>query len=630
MSQRIRINYNSRGASTITEQVVRMIHPRPRSFWSKWVEGLEAMRLEMSLNKATILEFYLNQIPYASNRRGVVQAARYYFNRDINTLNTKEMLALVVLVRAPSKFDLFQGKIKIEESISSLAKSMLSSKLLDQDSVNNLVNYELALETTTPPIEAFHFVDYVRKVSGHEFGRSHSKIITTLDGNLQQFVSDLLENRVKALSPRGISSASALVIDHKTGEVLAWASVGIGCKEENHQISGCKIDMVTSPRQPGSALKPFLYASALEKGWNANTIINDAPFSETVGNGIHHFHNYSHIYYDKVTLRVALGNSLNIPAIHTINYVSPKSYLSKLHDLGFLSLTKHADFYDNGLALGSGEVSLYELVQAYSVFPNNGKFKPLKITFYQDFPGREQQIYSEEVTSLIGNILSDPYARMLEFGRNSVLNLPTQTAVKTGTSKDYRDAMAVGYNHRYVVGIWMGNTDYKPTDGITGSLGPSLLLRGIFNELEKNSNTAPLYLSPKLIVKESCINVQDIENDNPNCPSRTEYFIANNQTDNKKLEYVQNQAIKICRPAKNLEMAIDPRVPRDKQVFEMAVSGILEDDQVEWIIDDKQYPLVTGNKFIWTTEKGSHKVTAKIWRDGKILATTEEHNFKVY
>lgn len=324
--QRFRYGQSARGASTITEQVVRMIHPRPRSFWSKWIEGLEALSLEMRAGKADILEFYLNQVPYAANRRGVVQASRYYFNRDVNTLGTKEMLALAVLVRAPSKFDLFEGKVQIEESIQRLAETMRSNGKIDESSLYNLDTYDLALEPSKLPAQAFHFVDYVRGATGSESSWNQSKVTTTLDGNLQQFVQDLLENRLKSLSSRNITHAAALVVDHKTHEILAWVSVGARCKETQNQASGCKIDMVTVPRQPGSALKPFLYASAIEKGWTPATIIDDSPFSDTVGKGIHHFHNYSNTYYGKVTLRTALGNSLNIPAVHTINYVTPEHY----------------------------------------------------------------------------------------------------------------------------------------------------------------------------------------------------------------------------------------------------------------------------------------------------------------
>ncbi len=616
---------NSRGASTITEQVVRMLYPQKRSYWSKWIEGLEAIALEMQVGKIDILEFYLNQVPYRSNRRGIVQAARFYFNRDLKTLNTKEILTLVVLVRAPSKFDPYAKKVQINESINRLANALVESKVLDKESFENLKKYDLTLDSSKLPIQAFHFVDYVRR-NMKNIPANENKIVTTLNGNLQNFTQELLETRLKSLSSKKINNAAALIVDHQTHEILAWVSVGSNCKKTNNEAAGCKIDMVTVGRQPGSALKPFLYAAALEKGWTAATIIDDSPYSENIGKGIHNFHNYSHTYYGKVSLRNALGNSLNIPALHTANFVTPKKYLAILQDLGFQNLEQSADFYGEGLALGNGEVSLFELVRAYSVFANHGKLEPLKITFYQDFLSKQKQIYSDEIASLIGNILSDPWARGLEFGRTSILNFPAQTAVKTGTSTDYRDAWALGYNNRYVVGVWMGNIDYIPTDGITGSIGPSLSLRSIFNELEKNSDSAPLYLSPKLIAKDICVNIEDRESKNPRCATYTEYFIANSKEESP-IKIVQN--IEIFRPAQGLEMAIDPRIPLEKQMFEMRVSGILESDEVEWFIDNKKYLKILGSKFLWQIQKGKHSVKAVIWRDQKEFYSTSQNSFTV-
>ena len=620
--------YAARGASTITEQVVRMIHPRPRTFWSKWLEGLEALSLEMRVSKPAILEFYLNQVPYAANRRGVVQAARYYFNRDINTLNAKEILALAVLVRAPSKFDLFDGKIQIEESIKRLAETMVQAGQMDEALLQGLSRYDLALESASLSVQAFHFVDYIRDHTGASHGGGQAKMVTTLDASLQQFVQSLLESRLQALASRQITQAAALVVDRQTHEILAWVSVGKECKPSNNQAPGCKIDMVTVPRQPGSALKPFLYAADLEKGWTPATVIEDAPFSDMVGRGIHHFHNYSNTYYGRVTLRTALGNSLNIPALHAINFVTPTSYLATLHALGFSTLRKGADFYDDGLALGNGEVSLLELVQAYSALANRGVFQPLTMTFYRDDPVISRRVFSEEVSSLIGNILSDPWARMLEFGRSSVLNLPTQTAFKTGTSTDYRDAWAIGYNHRYVAGIWMGNADYTPTDGITGSLGPSLALRGIFSELNQHGETAPLYLSPKLVTRDVCIDVTEMDQDAPDCLARTEYFLADSlpiQGDSRR----PTASIQIARPANNLEMAFDPRIPPEKQAFEMRLSGVLDTDQVEWTVNDQRFAKTMGAKFLWPMTRGRHSVTATVWRNGQPLITLDRQNFWV-
>ncbi len=622
--QRVWHGKRARGASTISEQVVRMLHPRPRTYWSKWIEGLEAMMLEAHASKADILEFYLNQVPYGANRRGVTQAARYYFNRDINTLNPKEMLALAVLVRAPSKFDLYRGEVDIAGSIKRLADVMAQRGLLDSQVVERLTQYQLALEPAASPVEAFHFVNDVRQQAAAAATWNQSRILTTLDGNLQQYLGDLLQSRLQSLAAKRVHNAAAIVIDNTTNEVLAWVSAGAECSKSNHNAAGCRIDMVRTPRQPGSALKPFLYAAALEKGWTAATIIDDAPYSNSIGRGLHHFRNYSNRYYGEVSLRAALGNSLNIPALHTINFVRPDAYLALLHQLGFDSLTQSHDFYDDGLALGNGEVSLFELAQAYVALANKGEYTPLKTILYHEAPVQSRQIFSSEVASLIGDILSDPWARQLEFGRSSVLNLPVQTAAKTGTSTDYRDAWAVGYNHRYTVAIWMGNADYTPTDGITGSLGPSLVLRSVFNELSLHGDSAPLYVSPKLVAKDICIAAQA---QLPDCATRTEYFMP----DTPLLPAPKTQQnIAIARPADGLEMAVDPRIPHEKQAFEMRLSGaILPSDEVEWFIDESKQDHASGARYLWPTAKGQHSVQALVWRDGELWSKTAKHQFQV-
>ncbi len=625
--QRISENDDSRGASTITEQTVRMLHPRKRSYWSKWIEGLEAFALEMRMNKAEILEFYLNQVPYASNRKGIVQASRFYFNRDIKTLNPKEMLALAVLVRAPSKFDLYKGDIPINESINKLALTLEKLNLINSETVSNIKKYDVVLDSKKLQVQAFHFVDFIRKNESNTQIFSDKKIKTTLDSNLQLFAEKILENRLKALASRKVQNAAVLIVDRHTNEIVAWVSVGAKCKETNYKADTCKIDMVTVPRQPASSLKPFLYASALEKGWTASTVIDDNPYSGAIGNGMHRFHNYSHSFYNKVSLRTALGNSLNIPALHTINFVGTKNYLDKLHSLGFTNLTKPAEFYDEGLALGNGEVTLFELVQAYTALANAGVYQPIKATFDNN-QFEKKRVFYEEVASLISNILSDPWARHLEFGRGSVLNMPIQTAAKTGTSTDYRDAIAVGYNHKYVVGIWMGNADYTPTDGVTGALGPALALRSIFNHLNKLSETTPLYICPRLITKDICVNSEGVATNDTNCRHFTEYFINTTSTNDKADTTDEVKRIQIVKPSYGLEIAIDPRIPREKQAFEMIVSNVDDTDEVEWIINNNHKKII-GSKFLWPLETGKHTVQATVRRNNIVMKETPELYFIV-
>lgn len=594
-----------RGASTITEQTIRMIHPRPRTIWSRWLEGFEANQLENKFSKQEILEFYLNQIPYASNRRGISQAARYYFNRNIDTLSKKEILALVVLVRAPGKMDLWKSKETIQKRINFLSKNLMDQNLLTLDEYTSIKIEKFELQKPHLSTSAFDFITYVKNnISPHY--TNHPYIKTTLNSSLQNKIQKYLDNRLKKLSPMKVHNGAVLVVDHSNGDILSWVVAG----KDNQEIRNRFINAVVTPRQPGSALKPFLYSLALEKGWTAATIIEDSQLSELVGHGLHHYKNYSHTFYGPITLRQALGNSLNIPALKTLQFIGAENYLSYLKKLGFHSLNQHPNIYGDGIALGNGEVTLYELVQAYSVLANQGRFRPLKI-LYDDLNTKiESQIISPEIASLMGHILSDPQARKLEFGENSVLNLDIQTAVKTGTSNDYRDSWAMGYNYKYTVGIWMGNLDQVPTNGVTGSIGPGLLLRSIFSELNRNKETKPLYFSSKLEKHEIC---DQTNLENHDCKIYSEWFLPHTNPKPHKKVIQTKKEILLRRPSHGLHIALDPRIPKNLQFFEFFIEGVSEHDKVIWNID-KEKIHTKGSTYNWPLEKGEHEVEATVFK----------------
>ncbi|MEM7018563.1 MAG: biosynthetic peptidoglycan transglycosylase, partial [Pseudomonadota bacterium] len=227
-----------RGASTITEQVVRMVHPRPRNLWSRWVEGFEAARLEAKFTKADILEFYLNQVPYAAQRRGVVQAARYYFDRDLDTLSRKEMLALAVLVRSPSRLDLRRNPGGIEKPLMRLAVRAQEADMLNAEQYQALSQESLALNQSSLPVQAVHFVRYLYN---HDPNIIDARLDTTLDADLQQLTQTLLDNRLGELTGKNVKNGAVLIVDHTTREILAWANAG----NLDPKVPGSQIDAVT-------------------------------------------------------------------------------------------------------------------------------------------------------------------------------------------------------------------------------------------------------------------------------------------------------------------------------------------------------------------------------------------------
>ncbi|HZF29595.1 MAG TPA: transglycosylase domain-containing protein [Gammaproteobacteria bacterium] len=663
-----------RGASTITEQVVGMLHPRPRSVWSRWLEGFEAAELERRVSKNEVLEFYLNQVPYAANRRGVVQAASYYFARDLATLGKKEMLALAVLVRAPTRFDLARNPRASEGAIERLADALVERGALTGDERAEVLAEPLVLEAPRLAVSAPHFVRHVRTELGRNLrpaiaalppsmavGRDRAPAIaalppsmavgrdatakggvaTTLDARLQSTVQRLLDERLRYLAPQLVDNGAVLAVDHSTGEVLAWVVAGGGDPDGPASY----IDAITTPRQPGSALKPFLYALALDRGWSAAQIIDDAPLAESTSNGIHNYRNYSRRFYGPVALRDALGNSLNIPALKTLQYVGADNYLGTLAALGFTELTAHPDFYGDGIALGSGAVSLYEMVQAYAALANGGVFRPL--TTRVDDPGARpsRRVFSADAASLVANILSDADARALEFGRSGVLSLPVQTAVKTGTSSDFHDAWAVGFDYRYTVGVWMGNLDQLPSDGLTGSTGPALVLRSVLAELTRAQRTEPLYLSPRLVRRQVCVPVLGHQDDgsaaiaalrmaaardpeSAACVAREEWFVPGTEPGAVAPPAPVAVPVRLRRPTPGLQLAYDPRLPAEAQVFELAIDGVAAGDRVAWAIDGST-PEARSATYRWPVARGSHRVGARVFRGEALVAALDEVEFLV-
>lgn len=588
-----------RGASTISEQVVRMLHPRPRTLWSRWLEGIEAESLERHFSKSEILEFYLNQVPYSAQRRGIVQGARYYFDRSLHTLSTEEMLALAALVRAPSRLDPHRHRAALEPAIERLASSLYRQGLLAPDLLHSL--HPQALEVASPRREEIDAGHFARFVSSRHDGDGVPELTTTLDRTIQVTIQQILDQRLRDLGPHLVTNGAALVVDHRHNEILAWV-VGGGFSDH----SGASIDAITTPRQPGSTLKPFLYALALERGWTAVTMIDDSPLSESVGFGLHTYRNYSRGHYGPVSLREALGNSLNIPAVRTLQHIGPGIFLDLLRDLGFVSLRAHPEVYGDGLALGNGEVTLYELVQAYTVLARRGLFLPLTSRLGDPAARREHRVYSQEASSLIADILADPQARRLEFGDGGLLRFAVETAVKTGTSSDYRDAWALGFNHRYTVGVWMGNLDRRSMDEVSGSVGPTLVLRGIFAELNRRTQTKALYRSPRLVQREICAEM-GLTASAP-CSRRSEWFLPGTEVDQS---HPQAQQVRIRHPSNGLQLARDPRIPDEHEMFRFALTEN-EYAWVQWHLDGVRIASGVEPFFLWPLQEGPHRLSARV------------------
>lgn len=591
-----------RGASTISEQVARMINPRPRNLMSRWLEGFEAMALEEKHSKLDILEFYINQVPYKARRRGVAQAAHYYFDRDVNTLNEKEMLALAVLVRSPRWLDPETQIENLDRSVIDLARRMQHQELLIEP-YENIVRKKLAVNRSHKTYNVQHFLAFANQQTTALDRVGHS-IYTTIDLELQNKTQRILDNRLRRLKHRQVGNGAALIVEHETNRILSWAVGYAGQKDEAFN----QMDAVRAKRQPGSALKPLLYTNALLHGWTAATQLADSPLDEGVGLGMHSYHNYSRAHYGNISVREALGNSLNIPAVRAIQFVGTDRFLSFLRDLGINSLSQHPNVYGDGLALGNGELTLLELVEAYTVLARMGDHKPLTALEGEHQQRNNRRIFSEDVASLIADIMSDPAAREKEFGWNSILNFPHQTAVKTGTSSDYRDAWAIGFNDKYTIGVWMGNMDYLPMHEVTGATGPALALRSIFNELNQNRDARALYLSNNLVKHRICIETGLLAVSA--CESRDEWFVSGIGPTTSPIPV---DGVRLQKPSKGLLLAMDPRIPDDHEYFEFTLSEMENIERVRWFVNNKLAATTKMPHYHWKLSRGKFSAYAEVF-----------------
>lgn len=596
-----------RGASTITEQVVRLLHPRPRTLWSRWVEGFEAMRLEARFSKSEILEFYLDQVPYGAQRRGIRQAARHYFGREPTTLSEAEMLALAVMPRAPSRLDPWRAAARLRGPMQRVAARMVDDGLIAPERAAQLAVPPAALQALDDEVPAAHFIAELRR---REPPTGTGPLRASLDRQLQRDSQQLLVQRLRELSKVGVRQGGLLVVDLDGNRVRAW---NVGNLDDGDSETG--IDTVQTPRQPGSALKPFVYALALESGWTAATPVADEGLAAHVGDGLHPYRNYSRLSYGAVTVREALGNSLNVPAVHALQFVGGARFLALLRTLGMTGLSQHPDIYGDGIALGNGEVTLLQLVTAYTALANQGRMQPL--TLFED--GLEAQpstaAIDRDSASIITDILSDPRARLLEFGDGGLLRFPAQTAVKTGTSSDYRDAWCVAYDGRHVVGAWMGALGGQAMDGVTGSIGPALLVRSVFGLLASRQPPRPLRLSPALTAQA----VRDADGS-----ERMEWFAPGTAAPagaatERAVGRDQAGPPRLLLPFDGLQLAIDPRVPPELQALEFSLAGLdagtaageADSAGIVWIVDRREVATTVVGRWQWPLSRGEHTASAR-------------------
>lgn len=451
------------GGSTLTQQTAKLLlESRGRSLGSKVRETVLALRLEHRFSKREILAMYLNAAPYGNRISGIGRASRSYFRVAPSELTAAQAAFLAGLPQRPSAYNPHRdARRALARQQYVLAKMGLSPGELAQAK-----SERLQFAPPGQPLIAQHFVERVLERSGARAG----VIRTTLDAPLQREVAGIIAAQRKQLIAHGAGSVAVVVLDNRTGQWLAWEGSGDYFGER----FGGAIDGVVTPRQPGSALKPFTYATAFESGSTPATVLADLPshFPTAEEGVIYTPRNYDGRYRGPLRVREALAGSQNVPAVAMLARVTPASLLRVLRSAGFTTLERNADYYGLGLTLGDAEVRLDELVTAYAAFARGGRRVVPRMLPEGNAASDERPLFSQRTAFWISDILSDPDAREYAFGSGGSLDFPFRVAVKTGTSQAYRDNWTVGFTRDVTVGVWVGNFDrseLRHSSGVTGA-----------------------------------------------------------------------------------------------------------------------------------------------------------------
>ena len=476
------------GASTLTQQLARALVKRPRTLRGKFSEAALALRIEWSLSKREILEQYLNRVSFGPGLRGIEAASRFYFDKPSVDLSLAEAAALAGIPRGPSVYDPKRGPGRLLRRRDRVLDRLADAGLATREDVLHAQREPLVIAPVGGGSGAPHLVrglmsGAVDEALGPLRNRT-SELTLTIDRGLQRELEVLAQQTVKNLAARHVTAAAIVVLDNESGEILAY--VGSPDIEDVARLG--HNDGVLARRQPGSSLKPFVYELAMERlGYTAATVLPDVELYLPTRDGDYHPNNYDGRYHGAVRVREALANSYNIPAVITADAVGPARVLDRLHDLGMLSLTADADHYGAAIALGDGEVRLLDVVNAYATLARGGVWRSIvavKAAITKDaaplaLPPRTSRRVIEEATAfVITDILADRGARISSFGEGNVLELPFPVAAKTGTSKGYRDNVTVGYTPDVTVGVWVGNFDGSPMEGVSGVSGAGPLFHG--------------------------------------------------------------------------------------------------------------------------------------------------------
>ncbi|HEX9372147.1 MAG TPA: transglycosylase domain-containing protein, partial [Roseiflexaceae bacterium] len=528
------------GASTITQQLIRGVvlteeEKAPENRYKRKItEIVLAQELSRQYDKQQILDLYLNEIYYGNLAYGIEAASNVYFNTHAKDLTLAQASLLAGLPQLPNVYDpinyLEGGALKgiqlRDDWLSAdykfpagtpppkIRQAAVLTQMVDEGYVSEAqaraaAAQDLRFSSQVVPLNAPHFVFYVRRLLeqsedyGPQFANMGLSIYTTLDLDIQKMVQQKAAERIKELEERNIHNAAVVVMQPNTGQILAMAgsidynaSVPTRTPGEKGNVLDGQVNVATRERQPGSALKPFTYLSAMEQGMTPESVLWDVPTEfPPFGPNSYKPVNYNGRWNGPVRIRTALANSLNMPAVKALKFAGVKNTIDLLHRAGITGLQNGEGYYGLALTLGGGEVTPLDLTTAYNTLASGGAYYPpmaiLKIVdgrgvTRQFTPDPHGRALDPDDVAIVTNMLSDDSAREPIWGLNSKLKLSRPAAVKTGTSNDWRDAWTVGYTPYVTVGVWSGNNNNEPTAKVESLTGGGVIWHNVMEALFAN------------------------------------------------------------------------------------------------------------------------------------------------
>ena len=533
----------NRGASTLTMQLAALIDPslqprqNRRSALQKWAQIRAALAIECMWSKTEILEAYLNLASFRGEIAGVNTASRLLFGKAPSGLDQHEALLLTAMLPSPNA-----PSQHIARRACALARTLAAQA--------NCAEFGTRLEAILgQPLRDMQRVAYAPQVARQLLTKDTPLVKSTLDGELQRFALQTLQQELAQLNARNVNDGAILALDNDSGEVLAYVGNGGATSSAAH------VDGVRAHRQAGSTLKPFLYQLALEKKLlTAASPLDDSPLNIATKTGLYVPQNYDRDFRGWVKVRSALASSLNVPAVKTLALVGGDQFLQRLRQLGFSHLNESDEFYGPSLALGGADVSLWELANAYRTLANEGRHGPLQLSLAAKALPGTAPVLDPGAVYIVSDILSDRAARSLSFGLENALATRYWSAAKTGTSKDMRDNWCVGFSRRYTVGVWVGNFDGAPMTNVSGVTGAAPIWLAVMNYLNANS------LEIKRAMPSNVARVAD-----PRDPSQTELFLAGTETSGAALKPAATRRAHIAYPRDGEILSLDPDIPPASQ-----------------------------------------------------------------